>query len=69
MEPIVQTSGALTLPPRRISVISVQAPTKLDAKHLYQQDVAEDPPSDIIPLEIDHKIDHKYPKLLKDTPT
>ena len=35
MEPIVQNSGALTLPPRSISVISVQAPTELNTKHLY----------------------------------
>ena len=65
MEPIVQNTGALTLAPRSISVISVQVPTKLNLKHLYQPDAADDLPSGIIPLAVDHKIDHKYPKLLK----
>ena len=63
--PIVQNSGALTLPPRSILVISVQAPMELNIKHLYQLDAIDDLPSGIIPLSVDHKIGHKYPKLLK----
>ena len=46
-------------------MISVQAPTELDTKHLYQLDATDDLPSGIIPLAVDHKIDHMYPKLLK----
>ena len=34
-------------------------------KHSYQLDATDDLPPDIIPLVVDHKIDHKYPKLLK----
>ena len=64
MEPIVQNSGTFALPPRSISVISAQAPTELDTKHLYQLD-ATDLTSGIIPLVMDHEIDHKYLKLLK----
>ena len=65
MEPLVQNTGTLTWPPRSISLISVQAPTKLNTKHLYQPDAADVLLSGIIPLTVDHKIDHKYPKLLK----
>ena len=54
--PILWNSRAFILPPGYISLISVQAPTELDTKHLY---------SGIMPLAVDHKIDHKYPKLLK----
>ena len=53
------------LPARSISVISVQVPTELNTKHLYQMGVTDDLPSGIIPLAVDHKINHKYPKLLK----
>ena len=45
--------------------MSVQASTELDMKHLYQLDAVDDLPSGIIPLAVDHKIDHEYPKLLK----
>ena len=52
------------LPPRSVSVISVKAPTELNTRHLYQLDATDNLAPDIIPLEVDHKIDHKYPKLL-----
>ena len=65
MRPIVWNSGALTLPPRSISVISVQSPTDIGTKHLYQLDAADDLPSGIIPLAVGHKIHHKQPKLFK----
>ena len=65
MEPIVQNTRALTLPPSSISLISVQSPTELNLKYLYQLDTADDLPSGIIPLVVHHKIGHKYPKILK----
>ena len=49
------------LPPISVSVISVKAPTELNTRHLYQLDVTNNLP----PLAVDHKIDHKYPKLLR----
>ena len=64
-ESVVQNSGAFMLPPKSISIISVQAPNNLNTRHLYQLDATDDLPSGIIPLAVDHNIDHKYPKLLK----
>ena len=52
-------------PARSISVILVQAWIKLNTKHLYQLDAADNSPLGIITLAADHKINHKYPKLLK----
>ena len=63
-EPIKQNWGALQFPPRSTSVIAVQTPTELNTKHIYQLNASEDLPSGIIPLAVDHRIDHKYPKLL-----
>ena len=37
----------------------------LNTKHHYQLNAADDLSSGIIPLAVDHKIDHTYPKLLK----
>ena len=51
------------LPPRSISVISVKAPTRLNTRHLYQLDATDNLSPGIIPLAVDHKIDHKYLKL------
>ena len=64
MEPIIKNAETLKLPPRSISITSVQAPTELNTKHIYKLNPADDP-SGIISLAVDHKIDHKYPKLLK----
>ena len=63
--PIVQNSRTFMLPPGIISVISVQAPTELDTKHLCQLDAIGDLASGIIPLALDHKIELQYHKLLK----
>ena len=65
MNPIVQNSAALTLPSWNIFVISVQALARPNTKHIYQLDVTNDLISGIITLTVDHKIDHKHPKLLK----
>ena len=51
------------LPPRSVSLISVKAPM-LNTRHLYQLDAADNLPADTIPLAVEHKIDHNYPKLL-----
>ena len=64
-EPIRQNVGAHKLPPRSISIISVQVPIELNIKHLYKLNTPDDILSGIIPLPVDHKIDHKCPKLLK----
>ena len=65
MKPIAQKAGALILTSRCITVISVQAPIELNTKYINQLDAVDDLPSGIIPLAVDHKIDHKYPKLLR----
>ena len=65
MKPIICKSGSVMLPPRSVSVISVKTPTELTTRHLYQLDTADNLPSGIIPLAVDHIIDHKYHKLLR----
>ena len=52
------------LPPRNVSIISVQAPMDLNTRHLYQLNATDNLPPGIIPMAVDLKIDHKYPKLL-----
>ena len=42
----------------------VQAPTELDTQHIYTLNTSDDNTLDLIPLAADHKINHKYPKLL-----
>ena len=59
-KPLVQISGALTLPPRIISNTLAQTPTKLDMKHLYQIDAIDGLPSGIMLLAVDHNLDHNY---------
>ena len=51
------------LPDRSVSVISVKAPIELNTRHLYQLDATDNLLSGIIPLAVDHKTGHKYPKL------
>ena len=63
-EPIAHNSGSIMLPPRSVSIISIKAPTKLNARHLYRLDAADNVPPSIIPLAVDHKMDHQYPKWL-----
>ena len=65
MEPIICNSGSVMLPPRSILVISVKAPTELNTRHLHQLDATDNLQPGVIPLAVDHKINHKYPKLLR----
>ena len=57
-EPIIQNAGAHTLPPRSI-LISVQAPTKLNTRHVFQLNATDNLPPGIISLAVGHKIDHE----------
>ena len=52
------------LPTRSVSAMSVKAPTELNTRHLYQLDATDNLPPGIISLAVDHKIDHKYSKIL-----
>ena len=42
----------------------VQAPTEPNIKHIYQLNASDNLPSGTLSLAVDHRIDHKYPKLL-----
>ena len=42
----------------------VQTPTELDTQCIYALDTSDDLPLALLPLVVDHKINHKYPKLL-----
>ena len=53
------------MPSRGVPLITLKAPTELNARYLYQLDAADNLPPSIIPLAVDQKIDHKYPKLLR----
>ena len=57
MEPTIQNTEALQLPSRGISIIAVQTPTELNTKHIYQLNAANDLPSGIISLAVNHRID------------
>ena len=62
-KPIVQNAGAFYLQTRGISIHTVQTPTEVKPKY-YKPSTSDDLPSDLIPLAVSHKINHKYPKLL-----
>ena len=47
-----------------MSVITVQIPTGLNTQHIYALYASDDLPLDLIPLAVDDKINHKYPKSL-----
>ena len=42
----------------------VQTQTELDTQHIYTPDSSPDLPLGLVSLAFDHKIDHKYSKLL-----
>ena len=64
MEPLIQNARALKLPPRSICIIAVQAPSELNTKYIYQLNATDDLLSGIIPLAVNHTIDHKFPQLM-----
>ena len=44
--------------------IAVQAPTQLKPQHIYKLTTSDNLPGGLIPLVVDHKISHKYLKIL-----
>ena len=64
MEPIIQNARALQLPQRSIFIIAVPTSTEMNAKHIYQLNSSDDLLPGIILLAADHRIHHRYPKLL-----
>ena len=63
-EPLIHNAGAFYLQPRHIAVIVVRTPTELDTQHIYVLDVSDYLHLGLIPLVVDHKINHKYLKSL-----
>ena len=63
-KPMDLNAGTFCLHPRGISIITVQAPTELHLRTYYKLRPSNDLPSELIPLAVDHKINHKYTKLL-----
>ena len=61
---IVCNAGAFYLQPGGISKITVLAPTEFKPQYVYELSTGDDSPSQFIPLAVDHKINHKYSKLL-----
>ena len=53
---------------KSISIITVHTPTELSTKHIYKLNATDDLQSSIIPLAVEHRTDHKYPKLLNIPP-
>ena len=45
-------------------ISTVQAPIELKPQYIYELSASNDLPSNLIPLATDHKIKHRYPKLL-----
>ena len=43
-------------------MVTVQAQTELEIRHIYQLDIANDLPLEFIPLAVDHRIHHKDSK-------
>ena len=62
-KPIVWNAGALYLQPRDLWIIAVQAPTEIKPQYIYELNTNDDLQSDLIPLAVDHRINHKCPKL------
>ena len=63
-KPIIGNSGTFYPQSRSVSVITIQAPTDLNPKHIYKLSTSDNLPDGLIPLAVDHKVDHKYAKLL-----
>ena len=63
-KPIIQNAGAFHLQPKCVSIITVQAPTELKPQHIYELSTSDDLSDGLIPLAVNHKVNHKNPKLL-----
>ena len=63
-KPIVQNSGAVYLQSRSMPIITVQAPMELNPRHSYELSSSDDLSLGLIPLAVDHRINHKCPKSL-----
>ena len=63
-ETIIHNAGAFYLQSRGISVTTVHTPTEVNTQHIYALDASDDLPSGLIPLVVDHFINHTYPKSL-----
>ena len=63
-KPLVWNTGIFYLQPRSVSIITVQAPTVLKPHHIYKFSASNDLPLGLIPLAVNHKINHNYLKLL-----
>ena len=69
IKPIICNAGAFYLQPRSISVITVHTPPELNVQHVYALDASHDLPLGLIPIAVDHKINHKHPKVTTFTHT
>ena len=63
-KPIIWNALAFYLQPKAIMINTVQAQTELRPQYLYKLNASDYLPSELIPLAVDHKINHKFPKLL-----
>ena len=63
-KPMFLNTEACYLKPRSVSIITVQAPTELKPQNIYKLTTSEDLLGWLIPLAAEHKVNHKYPKLL-----
>ena len=61
---IICNAEVFYLQPRSISVLKALTPTVLDTQNIYSLDASNGLPLGLIPVPVDHKIGHKYPKLL-----
>ena len=65
MKPIIHNAGAFYLQCGCVSIITVQISTELNSQYIFKLDTSEDLLDGLIPLVVDHKVNCKYPKLLK----
>ena len=63
--PILKTTGKVTLPPMSISVVEIKLPMVPDTNNLYELNFDMfQLPEGVIPLNVLHRVDHKTPKTL-----
>ena len=63
-KPIAHNAWVFYLQPRSVSIITVKAPIELKPQHTYKLSTSDDLSLGLIPLEVNHGINYKYPKLL-----